>query len=404
MRYILHPNLSLIRANDIQRNRKKLRFSDDVIQQIEAERLFLLANERLDAVFVVNPSIKNFLHAFSTKPRLLTEVVKEFAVTANCQTIDIQDIIQAFFDDMCERAILVPQRTVAKILRLKQQQVTALLQSGDILDNDFEILGPLSINGFTQVFLAKNQATQAKVVLKLLSLPADIPKRQRVYETKNFYQEFNLLQALGEHPNICRLLELRETIRPFAVLEHIEGESLRRVTDRNTLTIDEKKQVAHQIIDSIAALHRKKMVHGDLHLSNFLVNPLNLHTTLIDFDLANNCPPKRGEIIHEGGIHEFMPPEKINPNSFDWIDEPADYCSEVFQLGIVLYAVFFGKIPFEAVTWQELIEKIRFFDPPFIADTPTPIVALIKKCLAKQPKDRFETACVLQKTWSLCSS
>ena len=141
------------------------------------------------------------------------------------------------------------------------------------------------------------------------------------------------------------------------------------------------------------------MLHGDIHLNNFLVHPTNLHVKLIDFDLANHAQPKRGEIVHEGGIHEYIAPEKINPNSFDLFEEPADYRSEVFQLGIILYAIFFGKLPFEALTWQELTEKIRFSEPSFATDMPVPmpIINLIKKSLAKNPKDRFGNAVLLHK-------
>ena len=399
MKYILHPNLSLIKSNQIFHNRNTLRFSDVIIQQIEAEQMFLLANERLDAVFVINPSIKRFLQAFSLKSRSFDDVLTEFANEADCSTTDIQETLQTFFGNMTERGILVPQRAVPKILRLKQQQITALFHSGDILDNDFEILGPLSINGFLQVFLAKNIKTGDKVVLKLLSLPNDINKSNRLYEIKNFRQEFDFMHQFKGHLHVCQLLEIRETTPLFAVLEYIEGESLRRIIDTKPLNLKEKHHLALQVVASVAALHQKKILHGDLHLNNFLVNPTSLHVKLIDFDLANHTQPKRGEIVHEGGVHEYIPPEKINPNSFDWIDERADYRSEVFQLGIIMYAIFFGKLPFEALTWQELTEKIRFSEPSFTIDMPVPmpIINLIKKSLAKNPKDRFGNALLLHK-------
>ena len=400
MKYRLHPNLSLIRADEIKRDKTVLRFSDAIIQQIESEQMFLLANERLDAVFVINPSIKRFLQAFSLKLRSFDDVLTEFAKEANCLTVDIRETLQAFFDNMTDREILVSQRAVPKILRLKQQQITALFHSGDILDNDFEILTPLSINGFLQVFLAKNIKTGDKVVLKLLSLPNDINKSNRLYEIKNFLQEFGFMHQFKGNPHICQLLEIRETTPLFAVLEYIEGESLRRIVDTKPLSFDEKCLLAQQVVVSVAALHQKKIVHGDIHLNNFLVHPTNLHVKLIDFDLANHAQPKRGEIVHEGGIHEYIAPEKINPNSFDWIEEPADYRSEVFQLGIILYAIFFGKLPFEALTWQELTEKIRFSEPSFAADMPIPmpIINLIKKSLAKNPNERFGNAVLLHKT------
>ena len=399
MKYTLHPNLSLIKGDQIFHNRNALRFSDAIIQQIEAEQMFLLANERLDAVFVINPSIKRFLQAFSLKLRSFDDVLTEFAKEANCPTADIQETLQTFFDNMTDREILVSQRVVPKILRLKQQQITALFHSGDILDNDFEILGPLSINGFLQVFLAKNIKTDDKVVLKLLSLPSEINKNDKAYAIKNFRQEFDLMSEFKGHPHICQLLEIRETTPLFAVLEYIEGESLRRIIDTKPLDFDQKCHLAKQVVASIAALHQKKILHGDIHLNNFLVHPTHFTLKLIDFDLANHAQPKRGEIVHEGGIHEYIPPEKINPNSFNLFEEPADYRSEVFQLGIILYAIFFGKLPFEALTWQELTEKIRFSEPLFVADTPVPmpILNLIKKSLAKNPKERFGNAVLLHK-------
>ena len=158
---------------------------------------------------------------------------------------------------MTDREILVSQRAVPKILRLKQEQIMALFHSGDILDNDFEILGPLSINGFLQVFLAKNIKTGDKVVLKLLSLPTDINKNDRAYAIKNFHQEFDFMQQFKGHLHICQLLEIRETTPLFAVLEYIEGESLRRIIDAKPLSFDEKCHLAKQVVASVAALHEK---------------------------------------------------------------------------------------------------------------------------------------------------
>lgn len=399
MKYILHPNLSLIKVNEIERNKKAFRFSDAIMHQIEREEAFLLANERLDAVFVVNPTIKKFLQEFSEKSRLLSDVLTAWAKEIDCQITDVESTIQQFFNDMVGRGILVPQRVVAKILRLKQQQLTAALNVGDVLDNDFEILDPLSIKGFSHVFLAKNIKTEDKVVLKVLSLPNDVNKNNKVYETKRFRQEFSLMQPFTEHSNICHVLEIREKTPLFAVLEHIEGESLRKTVENESLNVETRLYLAKQILASVAALHQKKILHGDIHLSNFLVNPTNFHLKLIDFDLANNECPKRGEIVHEGGVHEYIAPEKINPNSFDWIEERADYRSEVFQLGIVLYAVFFGKLPFEALTWQELTEKIRFSAPHFDNNLPLPIINLLKKSLAKHPKDRFGNAHIFHEAW-----
>ena len=159
-------------------------------------------------------------------------------------------------------------------------------------------------------------------------------------------------------------------------------------------------------------MHQKKILHGDIHASNFLIKN-DLTVKLIDFDLANREHLLRHEILHEGGVHEFIAPEKIAINAFEMVKERSDYRSEVYQLGVIFYILVFRDLPFKALSWHELALKIINDEPNYIfensrkniAETslneeiPSIIIDFLKKCLSKNPQNRFENAGVALKKW-----
>ena len=403
-KYVLHPFLEFIESHEIESLDTNFAFNDNIFQKIKQKELFVLSNKRRDAVFFINPTIKIFLEAFQT-PQFLSEVLTSFAALAEASVEETEPIVQSFFDDMRDRGVLVTSLLANKAHKIQESEG---FKSGDIFEN-YTICDPLSINRFLHVYLAKKKGQ--KVVLKMLVLPEDMPEKGKNYYKRFFNQEFELINEVGNHAHICRLLDWNID-KNYAVLEYIEGQSLRKLSETTNLTISQRVDIFTQVLKSVAVLHQKKILHGDIHASNFLIKN-DLTVKLIDFDLANREHLLRHEILHEGGVHEFIAPEKIAINAFEMVKERSDYRSEVYQLGVIFYILVFRDLPFKALSWHELALKIINDEPNYIfensreniAETPLNeeisniIIDFLKKCLSKNPQNRFENAGIALKKW-----
>jgi serine/threonine protein kinase len=298
---------------------------------------------------------------------------------------------------MRSRHILVTTQLAHKAHAIQQKE-------GFVAGEKFEnltIIAPLSINRFLHVYVAEKEAE--KVVLKILILPNDMPIKGKNYYRRLFNQEFELITEVGKHEHICQLREWYSA-KNYAILEYIEGQSLRKLAESGVSNLVDRLHIFGQILKAVAVLHQKKILHGDIHASNFLIHKEG-SVRLIDFDLANREHLHRHEILHEGGVHEYIAPEKIDDNSFEMVKERSDYHSEVYQLGIILYYLLYQQLPFLALSWQELVPKILHDEPkyPLIINTGEEldafVISFLKKCISKNPKNRFTSASEASIAW-----
>lgn len=392
-KYVLHPFLEFIESHEIESVDTNFSFNNDVFQKIKQKELFVLSNKRRDAIFFINPTIKVFLELFLT-PQFLSDVLTTFAALAKSSIEETQPLVQSFFEDMCDRDVLVTSLLAKKALKI---QDNVGFKTGDIFES-YEIIAPLSINRFLHVYLAEKNGE--KVVLKMLVLPDDMPEKGKNYYKRFFDQEFELIKEVGNHELIGKLIDWNIE-KNYAVLEYIEGQSLRKLSENSELTLSHRLYIFNQVLKSVAILHEKKILHGDIHASNFLIKK-DLKVKLIDFDLANREHLRRSEILHEGGVHEYIAPEKIDQNSFEMVKERSDYRSEVYQLGVLFYILLFRKLPFKALAWHELTLKILNQEPNYCLEDeaiPSIIIDFLKKCLSKNPQNRFENAGAALKKW-----
>ena len=403
-KYVLHPFLEFIESHEIESLDANFAFNDDIFQKIKQKELFVLSNKRRDAVFFINPTIKIFLEAFQT-PQFLSAVLTSFADLAEVSVAEAEPIVQSFFDDMRDRGVLVTSLLANKAHKIQE---SSGFKSGDEFEN-YTIITPLSINGFLHVYLAEND--DVKVVLKMLVLPTEMPEKGKNFYKRFFNQEFELINEVGNNEHICQLLEWN-IAKTYAVLEYIEGQSLRKLSQTGLLTLTQRLDIFTKVLKSVAVLHHKKILHGDIHASNFLIKS-DFSVKLIDFDLANREHLLRNEILHEGGVHEFIAPEKIAINAFDMVKERSDYHSEVYQLGVIFYILLYRQLPFKALSWHELALKILNEEPNYVIESegentveknineeiPSLIVNFLKKCLSKNPQNRFENAGAALEKW-----
>ena len=391
-KYILNPALEIIKREEYSSLNISIDNKNPLYQQLIRQEQFLLSNKTRDKILIINPAIKLFLESFQTAAHFQS-ALNHFSQAAQIDQEEALPVAESFFENMKERGVIVTLNAANKWLKKTTEDNP---QIGDVIDK-YKILTPLSISGFVHIYLSENTISSEKVVLKMLILPDKMAIRGKKFYLKRFHQEFEIISEIGEHPHICSLIEWNKE-ENYAILKYIEGESIRKKFEKpNDISLPVRLSIFKQIIESVAFIHHKKIIHGDIHASNFLIND-HLHVTLIDFDLSNREKLKRGEVEWEGGIHEYLAPEKIDVNSFDMVKERADYCSEVFQLGVVFYYILYHRLPFEALSWKELIDVILKEEPPYPSvlcnnePIPVEVIGFLKKMLSKTPKKRYSDA------------
>src|SRR5712692_3674074 len=274
----------------------------------------------------------------------------------------------------------------------------------------YEVLGALGAGRMGEVYRGRDTRLDRTVAIKILpeALAADPQFRDR------FDREARTISRLT-HPNICTLFDVGEEAgTAFLVMELLDGETLesrcaRASAKGSGLPLDEALRIAMQMADALAAAHRQGIVHRDLKPGNiFLARSGGASAPpiakLLDFGLARTAPAltvdkatmmpttppqamtAQGTIL---GTFQYMAPEQVEGGE-------ADARTDIFAFGSVLYEMIAGKKAFEGKTQTNLVAAILERDPPPLTNVqplaPPLVDSIVRKCLAKNPDDRWQTA------------
>ncbi len=223
----------------------------------------------------------------------------------------------------------------------------------------YVLLAPIGAGGMGEVWKARDTRLNRIVAVK----------RLKGQHSARFEQEARAIAALN-HPHICQIFDIGPD---YLVLEYIEGHSL-----KGPLAAEEALRLASQIAEALETAHRKGVVHRDLKPANIMVT-LEGSVKLLDFGLAKQvAPASAGEAetatMAVMGTPAYMAPEQAE-------GKPADQRSDIFSFGAVLYEVLSGRRPFDS-----LAELLRDEAAPL----QSPASDIVKRCLAKQPADRYQ--------------
>ncbi len=269
------------------------------------------------------------------------------------------------------------------------------MQSGERL-GPYQIEGPLGAGGMGEVYRARDTRLDRTVAIKILPahLSGDLARKQR------FEREAKAISGLN-HPHICVLYDVghQEGV-DYLVMECVHGETLSKRLEHGALPVDQVLKIGMQLADALDKAHRSGIIHRDLKPVNIMLTAEG--AKLLDFGLAKqaaftaetmsmNAKPSdavtaQGEII---GTIPYMSPEQVEGKELD-------ARSDIFSLGAVLYEMLTGHRAFAGKSQWSVASAILEKDPRPIEEmmptSPAVLGQTIRRCLAKDPDDRWQTS------------
>src|SRR5215510_3790349 len=262
----------------------------------------------------------------------------------------------------------------------------------------YEIVAPLGSGGMGEVYRAHDTRLGRDVAIKVLppTLSSDPALRQRLE------REAKAISQLS-HPHICTLHDIgQQDGVDFLVLELLEGETLEQRLTKGPLPLEQTLRYGAQIADALAKAHKLGITHRDLKPANVMLTKDG--AKLLDFGLAKHSgralaavaldemTMEEARLTGEGtivGTFQYMAPEQLEGRE-------ADARTDIFALGEVIYEMATGKPAFSGKSRASLIAAILTTEPQPITQlqplAPTALERVVKKCLAKDPDDRWQSA------------
>jgi len=262
----------------------------------------------------------------------------------------------------------------------------------------YEIVSLLGAGGMGEVYLARDSRLDRRVAIKIL--PAELAshpeKRQR------FEREARAVGSLN-HPHICVLHDIREDQGVhFLVMEYLEGETLAQRLSRVALPLDLVLRYAVEMAEALEQAHRHGVVHRDLKPANVMVTKSGVK--LLDFGLAkfraetsgasglSSMPTESRGLTADGvipGTLQYMAPEQLEAKE-------ADARTDLFAFGAIVYEMATGRRAFSGESAASLVAAILEHEPASLCSiqraAPPLLEHVVKRCLAKDPDERWQTA------------
>jgi len=260
------------------------------------------------------------------------------------------------------------------------------LTTGSTFAGRYQIIEELGKGGMGKVYKAQDTEIKEKVAIKLIKPEISVDKNT----IERFQNELKFARKIS-HRNVCRMYDLnKEEGSYYITMEYVSGEDLKSFIRRSEkLTVGKAIAIAKQVCEGLEEAHSLGVVHRDLKPSNIMIDKEG-NARIMDFGIAHSIKGKgitgAGVMI---GTPEYMSPEQVEVKE-------VDHRSDIYSLGVILFEMVTGRVPFEGETPLSIAMKHKSEAPrdpkEFNAQIPEDLSWLILKCMEKDKEKRCRKA------------
>ncbi len=262
----------------------------------------------------------------------------------------------------------------------------AELERGTTFAGRYEVIEELGKGGMGKVYKVFDKKIKEVVALKLIrpEISTDAKSIER------FNNELRLARKIS-HRHVCRMYDLgEEGTSHFITMEYVPGEDLKRFIKRSEqLTVGKAVSIAKQICEGLAEAHHFGVIHRDLKPQNIMIDA-DGNTRIMDFGIARFL---EGEGVTTHGVM-IGTPDYMSPEQTEM--EGVDQRSDIYALGVILFEMVAGRVPFEGKTPISIAMKHKSEPPPdprnLNAQVTEGLSQVILKCMQKEKRDRYQSA------------